>query len=186
MQGLKTQVMEASSWVWLLDNKNSHYTAKLITIYKFQRQVTLSSTAHKFLNLYDREFSVGCFTMLYARANKLESIWRKRLIGMSSRHSSGQSKGTPQEVSFEIAFIRKEIQWRFLPIKSIERYGQSNTTFAVEMYLRLSLRLILRGGVNRLTVVQNLVLTHPYIKAWDKLWIHGRIFSLNLKYIRYN
>jgi len=44
-----------------------------------------------------------------------------------------------------------------------------STPFAVEFYLRLSLRFILQGGVNRLTVVQNLSLTHPYIKAWDQL-----------------
>jgi len=55
-----------------------------------------------------------------------------------------------------------------------------STPFAVEFYLRLSLRFILQGGVNRLTVVQNLSLTHPYIKAWDQLWINGRIFSFNL------
>jgi len=81
-----------SSWVWLLDNKNSNYTAKLITTDNFQRQVTLLSTGQKILNLYHREFSVVCFTMLCVRANKLESIWRKCLIVMSSRHSSGQSE----------------------------------------------------------------------------------------------
>jgi hypothetical protein len=43
------------------------------------------------------------------------------------------------------------------------------TPFAVEFHLRLSLRLIVQGGANRLTLVQNLSLTHPYIKAWDKL-----------------
>jgi hypothetical protein len=44
-----------------------------------------------------------------------------------------------------------------------------STPFAVEFYLRLFLRFILQGGVNRLTVVQNLSLTNPFIKAWDKL-----------------
>jgi len=55
-----------------------------------------------------------------------------------------------------------------------------STPFAVEFYLRLSLQFILQGGVNRLTVVQNISLTHPYIKAWGKLWINDQIFNLNL------
>jgi len=118
-----------SSWVWLLDNKNSNYAAKLITTDNFQRQVTLSSAAHKFLNLYDGECSVVFFTFLYVRANILESICRKCLIGMSSLHSSGQSEEHHRKYHSRLLFIRNEIQWRLLLSKSTERYGQRNTTF---------------------------------------------------------
>ena len=145
--------------------------------------MTFSSTAHKFMNLYDMEFSVVCFTMLYVRGNKLESIWRKCLIGMFSRHSSGESEEHHRKYHSRLLLSGKKFNEDFPWVKVL---SQSNTSFAVELYLRLSLQFILQGGVNRLTVVQNLVFTHPYIKAWDKLWIHGRIFSLNLESLRYN
>jgi len=174
-----------SSWVWLLDNKNLDYTAKLITTDNFQKQATLSSTAHKFLNLYDREFSVVYFTTLYVRANKLESIWRKCLIGMSFRHSSGQSEEHHRKYHSRLLLSGRKFNEEFSWVKLLRGMVKS-TPFAVEFYLRLSLRFILQGGVNRLTVVQNLSLTHPYIKAWDQLWINGRIFSFNLESLRYN
>jgi hypothetical protein len=162
-----------SSWVSLFHNKHSDYTAKLITIENFQRQVTLSSSGQKFLNLYDREFSVVCFTMPHVRENKLESIWRKSLIGMSSRHSSGQSEQHHRKYYSRLLLSGRKFNEEFSWVKLLRGLVKA-TPFAVEFYLRLSLRFILEGGVNSLTVVQKLSLTHPYIKAWDKLWIHGR------------